>query len=181
MERTVMTTATTERKQRIGNPSEPEGVSNPEVGEDGYPVRYWKVGGEMVPFSLRPFEPHERPLYWNPYGGGKDGRGQTMRWRHYEPDERGLYPLVARHEWNYPYPGSFSPRNAWEQHMTEEYMRRNLKGARDPKTLMGWNHPEHTAAVPKFYRCAQCKWGSGNLRAMKQHLLTVSHEGMMVD
>lgn len=150
----------------------------PDVGEDGYPVRYWKVGVEMVPFSLRPFEPHERPLYWNPSGGGMNGRGRTMRWRHYEPDARGLYPLVARHEWNFPYPGSFSPRNAWEVYMTEEWMTKRRMG--DPKKLMGWDHPEHTEKEPKFYRC-ECSWACGNLQAMKQHQAYLKHTHMMVD
>ncbi len=153
----------------------------PTVGEDGYPVRYWKVGNEMKPFSLRPFEPHERPLYWNPYGGGQAGAGQTMRWRHYEPDERGLYPVVAKHFWNFPYPGSFSPRNAWEVYMTEYWMEHNpnLKCS-NAKAWEGWDHPEHTEKTPKFYRC-QCSFACGNLQAMKQHQRYLKHAHMMVD
>lgn len=162
-----MATATAERRSRTMTTATaaPEEVS--EVGEDGYPVRRWTVDGEAVAFSLRPFEPHERTVYWNPQGAGA-----PMWWRSQEMNEERHKPIIQRESW---IDGKFSPRNAWEEHMTVEWLR-SLTGG-NPEKWRGYNHPDNEPGQPPHHLRCQCSWLCGNWQAFKQHQAQTGHTG----
>jgi len=133
----------------------------PQTGEDGYPVRYEMVDGELTAFSLKPFPEAERPLYWNPIYPG-----QEMRWRSHEKNEFGFQPTIQKEQWH---EGRFRPRNPWEVFKTEDFLR-SLPGGR-PDLWQGVNHPEGPDAE---YRC-ECSFPCGNYAAFKAHLRYLRH------
>jgi hypothetical protein len=148
----------------------------PAVGDDGYPVRMWEVNGELVAFSLRPFEPHERKRYWNP-----QGEGAPMWWRSQERNEWGLQPIIQREIW---VAGDFSPRNAWEEYMTIEWLK-TVPGGDAGHTWVGYDHPKNQGLPPEAPRhhwiCAECNWACGVLACLEQHLLSKPHSGIKSD
>jgi hypothetical protein len=139
--------------------------TTPMTGEDGYPVRLEEVDGDLVPFSLKPFPESERPLYWNPIYPG-----QEMRWRSREKNEFGFQPTIQREKW---LDGQYRPRNAWEVHMTREFLKR-LPGG-DPDGWQGVNHPDGPDAE---WRC-QCTWHTGNYKAYMAHRRYLRHQEAM--
>ncbi len=139
----------------------------PEVGEDGYPVKYCTVQGIPMPFSTRPFAEAERPLYWNPIYPG-----QEMWWRAEEPNAHGFKPVVQKEAWE---DGKFSPRNAYEEQMTRQWMTDSLPGCSDPDQWKGTNHPEGPGHQ---WRC-ECSWPCGNYRAFNQHRRYLKHQESM--
>ena len=139
--------------------------TTPQTGEDGYPVRYEEVDGELVAFSLKPFPEHERPLYWNPIYPG-----QEMRWRSRELNDFGFQPTIQKEQWH---EGKFRPRNAWEVYQTEKFLR-TLPGG-DPARWQGVNHPEGPDGE---WRCS-CSWHCGNYHAYMAHRRYLRHPEAM--
>lgn len=131
-----------------------------EIGEDGFPIRYEEVDGELVGFSLKPFPEAERPLYWNIYPN------QEMRWRSREKNQFGWQPTIQKEVW---LEGKFSPRNPWEEHMTRQWMRRVLPGCTNPDEWKGIDHPKKGV-----WRC-HCSWACGNYTVFEQHQRSLSH------
>ena len=130
------------------------------LGEDGYPVKVWEVNGVPTPFSLRPFEEHEREVFWNP-----QGPDAPMWWRAQERNEWGLQPIIQREVW---IGGSFSPRNAWERHMTLEWLK-TVEGGAAGHTWVGYDTPGH------HWVCNDCAWACGVLVCIEQHQSTKRH------
>lgn len=137
------------------------------TGEDGYPVRFWDVDGQAVAFSLRPYTPAERTVYWNP-----QGPGAPMWWRSQAVNDYGLRPIIQREIWH---DGKFSPRNAWEEYMTQAWLR-ELPGG-NPEKWRGYNHPENEPGEPPHQWRCECSWLCGNWQAFKQHQLQLRHTG----
>jgi hypothetical protein len=153
-----MASATAERTRRAADPTAPE------VGEDGYPVRYEEVDGELVAFSLKPYPEAERPLYWNPIYPG-----QEMFWRAREKNDHGFRPIIWRQRWT---DGQFRPGNAWEEHVTREFLKTLPACGDNPDKWRGVNHPDGEDAE---WRC-QCTWHTGNWTALRDHMRHLRHQ-----
>ena len=145
----------------------------PELGEDGFPVKRWWVDGEERVFSLRPYRENEKTVYWNPIY-----IGQTMLWRAQEINEFGVQPVIQRETW---VDGKFAPRNDWELHMTEEYIK-TLPGG-DPVAWRGYNHPDNdfppgmnvpVGETAHHWRC-ECAWPCGCWKAFRAHQQYLKH------
>jgi hypothetical protein len=165
-----MATATVERPRTIKSATAiPQDA--PEVGEDGYPVKMWNVNGAPTAFSLRPFEPSERKVYWCP-----KGPDAKMAWRAQELNEHGFQVVIQREVW---LAGKFSPRNAWEEHMTIEWLRRNVEGGANGANWVGYDHPKNAPGETKHHWvCGTCGFAIGNYAAFDQHQLSKKHSGM---
>ena len=145
-----------------------------EIGEDGYPLRRWKVRDprtgteEERTFSLRPYTQEEKNqrVYWNPIYPG-----QTMLWRDTERNDWGVEPVIQRECW---LDGAFSPRNEWEEFMTVEYVR-SLPGG-EPEKWKGYNHPDNEpgSTTHHYWRC-ECGWRCGNWQAFRAHARYLRH------
>jgi hypothetical protein len=144
------------------------------MGEDGHPVKYWDVDGESVAFSLRPFEPSERKVYWNP-----QGPGAPMWWRAQERNDQGRQVIIQRECW---VDGSFSPRNAWEEHMTVEWLRKSVDGGSLGHTWVGFDHPKNKdlkpGEQPHRWICGTCGYAVGPWAVLEQHQLSKRHSGL---
>jgi hypothetical protein len=140
----------------------------PEVGDDGFPIRHWKVGDEVVAFSLKPYPEQERPLYWNPIYAG-----QQMWWREQDVSEFGFQRVIQKEVWH---DGKFYPRNAWEEHMTREFLK-TLPSGGDPDSWKGVNHPD---GPDHQWRC-ECSWPCGNWRAFQAHRRFLGHREAMTE
>lgn len=125
-------------------------------GEDGYEVRYEEVDGELVPFSLAPYPLSERPVYYIPHND------MGMRFRARLKNEAGFQPTIQKERW---LGGAFSPRNAWEEHMTRRWMRRNVVGCADPDKWKGGDHPKGEG---HGWRCG-CGFFCPNWDVFEQH------------
>ncbi len=137
--------------------------------DEGHEIRYERVNGEWVGFSLKPYPEDQRPLYWNPiYPGGE------MRWRSPHQNGMGFQPTIQKERW---IDGKFEPRNAWEEHMTREWMKSSLVGCNDPDIWKGINHPEGPNGE---WRC-QCSWHTGNWQAFHAHRRYLRHQESMSD
>lgn len=158
-----MATATATRREPKTLSADP---TERQFDEDGYEVRYEYVEGELQPFSLKPYPEAERPLYWNPIYPG-----QEMRWKARHLTEEGLQPTIQRERWT---DGKYYPRNAWEEHMTRESMKK-LPGGGNPDKWRGVNHPNGPDA---FWRC-QCTWPCGNFQAFEDHRRYLKHQMAM--
>ncbi len=161
-----MATATAERRVPKTQSADPTLV---ETGEDGFRVRYEEVGGELVAFSLKPYPEAQRPLYWNPIYPGSE-----MRWRSRELNDLGFQPTIQKERWT---DGKFHPRNAWEEHMTREWMKKSLTGCSNPDLWKGENHPDGPGHV---WRC-QCSFPCGNWQAFQAHRRYLRHQEAMND
>jgi len=171
-----MTTATAAKEKQATGLDRTEVVAEQELGADGYPFRLWPVGGDRGPlekFSLRPYEEDERPIYWNPIT--RDGH---MWWRDYRPMPDGIHRVVAKHRWVMPYPGSFRPRNAWEEHMVREWLVEINRGEMtvNPDDWKGTDHPENEPGQPPHLWVCECSWGCGKWAAMKAHQIKHTHK-----
>jgi hypothetical protein len=143
--------------------------SPPRKGKDGTMVRVWIVDGAPVEFSLEPIPVAERNVYWYPKPGA------LMWWRAQEKTAHGNQPIIQKEVW---LDGKFSPRNAWEEHMTREWLRHPSRHM-DPDKIKGDNHPEGPGHV---FRCGTCKWPCGNWHAFKLHQLpSTGHTGMTTE
>jgi hypothetical protein len=149
--------------------------------EEGFEIRYERVDGAWVGFSMKPYPDgrdaqgvyhagaDERPLYWNPiYPGGE------MRWRSPHLNSMGFQPTIQKEQWT---DGVYRPRNDWELHMTREWMMRSLPGCNDPEQWRGVNHPEGPTGE---WRC-QCTWHTGNWKAFHAHRRYLRHQESMSD
>ncbi len=137
----------------------------PGMGEDGYPVRMWTVDGETVAFSLKPYTDAERPRYWY------TGVGARLRVKAQGQNEWGVQPVVLNDRF---VDGSFSPRNAWEEQVTREFLRRNHI---DPDRSRDERHPDGPTAM---YRCAQgfCNFACPSWHVFKAHQKALGHNGI---
>lgn len=140
----------------------------PKPGKDGTLVRVWLVDGEEVEFSLAEIPVAKRETYW--YGRP----GQQMWWRAQVRNAHGLQPVIQKEAW---IDGRFTPRNAWEVHMTREWLshpERNI----DPDKAKGENHPEGPGHA---FRCDTCGWPCPNWYIFRQHQRALNHTGMRSD
>ncbi len=159
-----MATATAARRVPRTQSADPTAL---ELGEDGFRVRYEDVDGEPVAFSLKPYPETGRPLYWNPIYPGCE-----MRWRSRTLNDLGFQPTIQKERWT---DGKFYPRNAWEEHMTREWMKVTLRGCNDPDKWKGVDHPKGGE-----WRC-QCTWHTGNWEAFEDHRRQLRHQQAMDD
>lgn len=136
-----------------------------QVGEDGFEVRFEYVDGELTPFSLKPYPEAERPRYFCQHNGIE------MRFRSRVMNELGFQPTIQKERWT---DGEYRPRNAWEEHMTREYMKKTFKGCVDPDT---WRISDHPKGEGHWWRC-QCGYHSPNLDVFEQHQREYSHDRM---
>lgn len=158
-----MATATAERARRAnGTPTADTTVY--ERGEDGHEVRYEEVDGELVPFSLAPYPESARPVYWCPRPGIE------MRFRAREKNHLGFHPMIQRERW---IDGRFSPRNAWEEHMTREWLKQTITGA-NPDAWKGSDHPRGEG---HGWRC-ECGFLCPNWAVFEQHQRLLAHTQM---
>lgn len=160
---------TSQRSRTIGSATAiPKAM--PRTGEDGYPVKVWNVNGEDVEFSLRPYTEAEQKRYWNP-----QGPGAPMWWRSQELNDHGLQPIIQREVW---LDGSFIPRNAWEEHMTIEWLKTVDGGSAGP-TWVGYDHPDNKPGEPKkYWICAECGNAYGVYSVFDQHQRMKHHSGI---
>lgn len=169
-----MATATRERREPRTVTADP---TERQFDEEGFEIRYERLGEDLVAFSLKPFpdgvdasgvyhaERDERPLYWNPiYPGGQ------MRWKSRFLNDHGFQPTIQKERW---IDGQFRPRNPWEEHMTREWMKRSLPGGGNPDLWKGNDHPQG-----EEWRC-QCSWHTGNWRAFQAHRRYLRHQESM--
>lgn len=163
-----MATATAERTRREISSATTFPREEITTGEDGFPVKMWEVDGVPMAFSLRPFELHERKVYWNPQGSGA-----PMWWRAQERNQWGLQPIIQREIW---IDGKFSPRNAWEEHMTRTWLLAIPGG--NPDKWVGYDHPENQPGQPPHHWRCECSWLCGNWSAFKQHQAQLCHTGV---
>lgn len=133
----------------------------PGIGEDGYPYREWKVGGEVRRFSLKPYPEDERPLYWYPRG-----INQNMKWRSQERNQYGIQPVIQWERW---IDGKFRPRNEWEEHMTRTWLSERKGG--NPDRWKGINHPR-----PGGYWTCECGWSCNNWNVLEDHCRALTHQ-----
>ena len=165
-----MATATKERHEPRTLSADP---TERQFDEEGYEVRFERVGDDLVAFSLKPYadgadangvyhpEADQRPLYWNPiYPGGE------MRFKSRVVNDRGIRPTIQKERW---IDGKFRPRNDWENHMTREWMKRSLNGCNNPDIWKGVNHPSGGE-----WTC-QCTWHCGNWQALEAHCRYLRH------
>ena len=160
-----MATATRERQ---GPPDVLARPEQAEMGEDGYPVRYELVNGELTPFSLKPYPVNERPLYWSFGGTGT----QPLWLRSTAPNERGEHPIVQREAWQ---DSKYWPRNAWEEHVARAWLGRQIGGT---PNLDEWRGVDHPRGPGYEWKCGTCSWRCGNTAAFEQHQRALSHDGM---
>lgn len=145
-------------------------------GDDGYPTRTWIVNGEPVVFSLRPYEPHERTRYWNPSGAMLD-----MKWKAQELNHAGHQATIQHECWT---DGSFTPRNAWEEHMTLDWLAKTFatEGGSAGPTWHGFDHPKNKdlkpGEQPHYWVCGTCGYAVGPYACLHQHQLSKSHSGL---
>ena len=138
--------------------------SPPTRGKDGGLVRLWKVNGETVEFSLAPFPPDDRPVYWF------TGMGAQMWWRSQTINSFGVQPVIQKEAF---VDGSFAPRNPWEEHMTREFLRsQNV----DPDKSRDQRHPEGPG---HFWRCGECMFRCPSFHVMDAHMRKLSHKGLL--
>lgn len=173
-----MATATLDRPK--SRPTIPSATALPEerlgMGEDGFPVKYWQVDGETVAFSLRPYEDHERKRYWNPLGPNLH-----MAWRAQERNHDGRQVAIQREAW---VDGSFTPRNAWEEHMTLDWLAKTFAdaGGSAGPTWHGFDHPDNKDLAPgqqpRHWVCGTCGYAVGPYAVLKQHQLKQRHSGL---
>ena len=102
----------------------------PTRGAGGDPVRIWEVDGEEVEFSLKPYPEDARPRYWY------TGVGARLRIKAQRINDFGIQPVVLNDVF---VDGSFRPRNAWEEHVTRDFLRRKHI---DPDKSRDERHPE---------------------------------------
>lgn len=134
----------------------------PTTGEDGTPVRVWEVNGEEIAFSLTPYAAEERPTYWF------TGSGAVMWWRAQRINDYGVQPVIQKEAF---IDGSFSPRNAWEEHMTREFLRENHV---DPDKSRDERHPEGAGT---FWRC-ECAFRCPSWHVFSAHQRKLGHRHM---
>ena len=168
-----MATATAERSRTLSSATAIPKEARRQ-GEDGFPVRMWEVNGEPVAFSLRPFTDEEKAArrYWNPQGAMA-----PMWWRSQEMNQHGLQPIIQRECW---IDGSYTPRNAWEEHMVIEWLAKSVAGGSAGPKWVGNDNPKNTPGEPPthYWVCGECGWACGIMSCLEQHLLTKSHKGL---
>ena len=136
--------------------------SPPTSGKDGKRVRRWRVDGEIREFSLEPYPPATRPVYWY------TGTGARLTVKSQEPNAHGIYPMILNDVF---VDGSFSPRNEWENQAVREFLVRkhiNPDKSRDER------HPEGPG---HFWRC-MCGFRCPSYHVMDAHQRARGHVGV---
>lgn len=139
--------------------------SPPTRGEDGDPVRLWDVDGEEREFSLTPYPEDQRPRYWY------TGIGANLRVKAQRINRFGIQPVVFNERF---VDGSFSPRNAWEEHVTREFLRDNHI---DPDRSRDERHPEGPEGR---WRCGEgfCNFACPSWHVFDSHQKRLRHKNL---
>ena len=153
--------ATSERTERelVSGDIDP---SPPSVGEDGFPVRVWKVDGAEQVFSLKPFAPDDRPTYWY------IGMGAHLRVKAQTVNQFGIQPTILNDVF---VDGSFSPRNPWEEHVTRQFL---IDNHVDPDKSRNERHPEGPG---HYWRC-ECGYRCPSYHVMIAHQKKATHKNL---
>jgi hypothetical protein len=139
----------------------------PQRGADGEAVRVWEVDGEARQFSLIPYPEDARPRYWY------IGNGARLMVKAQRVNAFGIQPVVFNERF---VDGSYRPRNAWEEHVTREFLRANHI---DPDKSRDEQHPE---GPDGRYRCldGMCGFACPSWHVFKAHQGRTRHTKMAV-